>query len=207
MQLANPDDVTDPKRWEHYLCGMECGLPPGKFVVVMVRKCEVVSLETVHIKSGALLVPDFSRVVTSAGRRCSIQSQKDEGSQVTNTKESCIHFKRGEDAHQIVLSVLAACSLETCLLQRTASLHPRSSSVVLSLRTATRQEPNANMATPSEKHPEVYVRGKVDPRQRVRTVPMEVLSLGYSRTGTMSTCLHMLSCSHDIYKNQPIRVA
>jgi hypothetical protein len=63
------------------------------------------------------------------------------------------------------------------------------------------------MATASEKHPEVYVRGKVDPRQRVRTVPMEVLSLGYSRTGTMSTCLHMLSCSHDIYKNQPIRVA
>jgi hypothetical protein len=43
------------------------------------------------------------------------------------------------------------------------------------------------MATRSEKHPEVYVRGKVDPRQRVRTVPMEVLSLGYSRTGTMST--------------------
>jgi hypothetical protein len=43
------------------------------------------------------------------------------------------------------------------------------------------------MATASEKHPEVYVRGKVDPRQRVRTVPMEVLSLGYSRTGTMST--------------------
>jgi hypothetical protein len=123
MQLANPDDVTDPKRWEHYLCGMECGLPLGKFVVVMVRKCEVVSLETVHIKSGAVLVPDFSRVVTSTGRRCSIQSQKDEGSQVTNTKESCIHFERGEDANQIVLSILAACSLKTCLLQRTASLH------------------------------------------------------------------------------------
>jgi hypothetical protein len=63
------------------------------------------------------------------------------------------------------------------------------------------------MGTRSEKHPEVYVRGKVDPRQRVRTVPMEVLSLGYSRTGTMSTYLHMLSCSHHMYKMQSIRVA
>jgi hypothetical protein len=64
MWLANPDDATDPKRSEPHLCGTECGLPIGKFVVVMVKKCEVVSLETVYIKSGALLVPDFSRVVT-----------------------------------------------------------------------------------------------------------------------------------------------
>jgi hypothetical protein len=166
----------------------------------MAKQCEVVLWKIVSSKSGALLVPDFSRTVTSTGRRCSIWSQKDEGSQVTNTKESCIHLERGEDAHQIVLSILAACSLETCLPQRTASLHPRSSSVVLSSRTPTEQEPHATMATGSEKHPEVYVRGKVDPRQRVRTVPMEVLSLGYSRTGTMSTYTHAFLLAPHVQK-------
>jgi hypothetical protein len=123
MQLANPDDVTDPKRSEHFFCGMGCGLPIGKFVVVMAEKCEVCLAGDSPYQKWSPLVPDFSRVVTLAGRRCSIQSQKDEGSQVTNTKESCIHFERGEDANQIVLSILAACSLKTCLLQRTASLH------------------------------------------------------------------------------------
>ena len=42
------------------------------------------------------------------------------------------------------------------------------------------------MATVKERHPEVYRESNEDPRKRTRTVPMEVLSLGMSRTGTMS---------------------
>ena len=42
------------------------------------------------------------------------------------------------------------------------------------------------MATAKERHPQVYVERYEDPRKRKRTVPMEVLSLGWSRTGTMT---------------------
>jgi hypothetical protein len=42
------------------------------------------------------------------------------------------------------------------------------------------------MSAASENNPRVYGNSNVDPRTRIRTVPMEVLSLGYSRTGTMS---------------------
>ncbi|KAK3049572.1 hypothetical protein LTR09_009240 [Extremus antarcticus] len=42
------------------------------------------------------------------------------------------------------------------------------------------------MATAQERHPNIYVERNEDTRQRRRTVPMEVLSLGYSRTGTMT---------------------
>lgn len=39
--------------------------------------------------------------------------------------------------------------------------------------------------TLQEKHPELFVRDfYVDPRSRKREVPMEVLCLGYMRTGT-----------------------
>ena len=44
------------------------------------------------------------------------------------------------------------------------------------------------MSTAKERHPEVYRVGNDDPRKRVRTVPMQVLSMGYSRTGTMCKC-------------------
>lgn len=43
------------------------------------------------------------------------------------------------------------------------------------------------MATAQERHPQVYVEKNEDPWKRHRIVPMEVLSLGMSRTGTMST--------------------
>ncbi|KAK0337353.1 hypothetical protein LTR91_016606 [Friedmanniomyces endolithicus] len=42
------------------------------------------------------------------------------------------------------------------------------------------------MATLRERHPQVYIERNEDPRMRKRTVPMEVLSMGYSRTGTMT---------------------
>ncbi|KAK0972039.1 hypothetical protein LTR54_017665 [Friedmanniomyces endolithicus] len=42
------------------------------------------------------------------------------------------------------------------------------------------------MATLRERHPQVYIERNEDPRVRKRTVPMEVLSMGYSRTGTMT---------------------
>lgn len=36
-----------------------------------------------------------------------------------------------------------------------------------------------------EKHPEIFAPDRnQDPRQRTRTVPMQVLSLGFCRTGT-----------------------
>ena len=39
--------------------------------------------------------------------------------------------------------------------------------------------------TREEKHPELFARDQyVDPRTRTRRVPMEVLCLGYMRTGT-----------------------
>ncbi|KAK5688665.1 hypothetical protein LTS10_000643 [Elasticomyces elasticus] len=43
------------------------------------------------------------------------------------------------------------------------------------------------MASAKERHPQIYVERNEDPRTRQRTMPMEVLSMGYSRTGTMST--------------------
>ncbi|KAK4504455.1 hypothetical protein PRZ48_005371 [Zasmidium cellare] len=43
------------------------------------------------------------------------------------------------------------------------------------------------MATARERHPHAYVAMNQDPRQRKRTVPMEVISANISRTGTMST--------------------
>ncbi|KAK4962870.1 hypothetical protein LTR10_000497 [Elasticomyces elasticus] len=42
------------------------------------------------------------------------------------------------------------------------------------------------MASARERHPQIYVERNEDPRTRQRTVPMEVLSMGYSRTGTMT---------------------
>ncbi|KAK4540193.1 hypothetical protein LTR36_009691 [Oleoguttula mirabilis] len=42
------------------------------------------------------------------------------------------------------------------------------------------------MATPNDTHHHIYAERNEDPRKRQRTVPMEVLSLGYSRTGTMT---------------------
>ena len=36
------------------------------------------------------------------------------------------------------------------------------------------------------RHPEIYIERHEDTRSRKRTVPMKVLSLGYSRTGTMT---------------------
>lgn len=55
------------------------------------------------------------------------------------------------------------------------------------------QTAQANMSTASGNSPRVYGNSNVDPRTRVRTVPMEVLSLGYSRTGTMSMYMYPLS--------------
>jgi hypothetical protein len=55
------------------------------------------------------------------------------------------------------------------------------------------QTAQANMSTASGNSPRVYGNSNVDPRTRVRTVPMEVLSLGYSRTGTMSMYMYSLS--------------
>ena len=45
---------------------------------------------------------------------------------------------------------------------------------------------SAKQSSPKQ-HKEVSVNKNEDPRKRKRTVPMEVLSFGYSRTGTMST--------------------
>ncbi|KAK5740360.1 hypothetical protein LTR17_004623 [Elasticomyces elasticus] len=42
------------------------------------------------------------------------------------------------------------------------------------------------MASAKERHPQIYIERNEDPRTRQRTMPMEVLSMGYSRTGTMS---------------------
>lgn len=55
------------------------------------------------------------------------------------------------------------------------------------------QEERANMSTASDKGRKPSANSNVDPRTRVRTVPMEVLSLGYSRTATMS--MYILSLS------------
>lgn len=49
------------------------------------------------------------------------------------------------------------------------------------------------MATAREKYPDIYVERNENPRERRRTVPLEVLSLGYSRTGTMSMSLYTRS--------------
>lgn len=49
------------------------------------------------------------------------------------------------------------------------------------------------MATPEERHPEVYTERHDDPRKRTRKIPMEVLSLGFSRTGTMCMILSLSS--------------
>lgn len=46
------------------------------------------------------------------------------------------------------------------------------------------------MATARERYPDIYIERNENPRERRRTVPLEVLSLGYSRTGTMSVSLH-----------------
>ena len=45
---------------------------------------------------------------------------------------------------------------------------------------------SVTMASAKERHPEVYGEKNEDTRERRRTVPMEVMSMGYSRTGTMT---------------------
>jgi hypothetical protein len=42
------------------------------------------------------------------------------------------------------------------------------------------------MKTAREKYPDIYIERNEDTRKRQRSVPLQVLSLGYSRTGTMS---------------------
>ncbi len=44
----------------------------------------------------------------------------------------------------------------------------------------------AAMTTARERFPDIYIERDEDTRKRQRRVPLEVLSLGYSRTGTMS---------------------
>lgn len=51
------------------------------------------------------------------------------------------------------------------------------------------------MATGKDKHAYFYADKDEDPYQRQRTVPMEILSLGMSRTGTMSTCASLAAQS------------
>ena len=43
------------------------------------------------------------------------------------------------------------------------------------------------MTTAKERHPYAYIAEEHDPRTRKRTVPLEVVSAGFSRTGTMTT--------------------
>lgn len=44
-----------------------------------------------------------------------------------------------------------------------------------------------------EKHPELYVSAsQIDPGNRTRVVPMEVLCLGYMRTGTACEFYHQI---------------
>ena len=43
------------------------------------------------------------------------------------------------------------------------------------------------MGQVKRRHEHVYIQTNDDPRKRSRTLPMEVLSLGMSRTGTMSS--------------------
>ncbi|OJJ49300.1 hypothetical protein ASPZODRAFT_60072 [Penicilliopsis zonata CBS 506.65] len=59
------------------------------------------------------------------------------------------------------------------------------------------------MATPQERHPEFFQPvGSESPRGKKRTVPMECLCLGFSRTGTVSMCNAMetlgLRCWHSM---------
>ncbi|KAK5163630.1 uncharacterized protein LTR77_010579 [Saxophila tyrrhenica] len=56
------------------------------------------------------------------------------------------------------------------------------------------------MATAKERHPAIYIERNEDTHSRPRTVPMRLLSLGYSRTGTMTMQLALetlgLPCWH-----------
>ncbi|KAI2818928.1 hypothetical protein CBS63078_3626 [Aspergillus niger] len=59
------------------------------------------------------------------------------------------------------------------------------------------------MATPQERHPELFRPVNSDsPRGKKRTVPLEVLCLGFNRTGTASMCFALetlsLPCWHSI---------
>jgi hypothetical protein len=57
-----------------------------------------------------------------------------------------------------------------------------------SFETHSPPDPTRKMATARERHPEAYRVSNENTRKRVRTVPMQVLSMGYSRTGTMCEC-------------------
>ena len=54
------------------------------------------------------------------------------------------------------------------------------------------------MSTAQERHPHVYVSKDEDPHTRKRTVPLEVISCGYSRTGTMSLSHSAFKLMHPV---------
>ena len=49
------------------------------------------------------------------------------------------------------------------------------------------------------RHPECFTNGKVDPRSRTRTTPMQVLCVGMSRTGTASMHAALTQLGYDTY--------
>lgn len=55
----------------------------------------------------------------------------------------------------------------------------------------------ASQLTLEQRHPELFKRDQnIDRRQGTRTVPMEVMNLGFPRTGTMCKCIPPSSSLH-----------